>query len=128
MVLTMTNQIFSAAEVRDASLARAAEMIRHNMVRSDKWLLRGLLAIYANQTTDEKAGGATVKDNGIGFTVHDAHILTALAERVKSWQSFTDRRYPTPLSPKQMVLLGKLMPKYARQLARIVRENHPREK
>lgn len=120
MVLTMTEtgRIFTAAEVRNASLTRAAEMIRHNMAKSDKWLLRGLLAIYARQTADERLGAETVKDNGIGFTVHDARILTSLAYQSRL----------SPLSPKQKALLRKLMPKYARQLARVVRENHPKEK
>lgn len=118
------SRIFTSPEVRGASLARSAQMIRHNLERSDKWLVRGLLAIYARQTADERMAGSTHHDNGRGFTGSDARILASLAKQVEMWQLTppSGRQYASPLSPKQLAIVRVRMAKYARQLARVVRE------
>lgn len=88
-----------------------AEEIREKLVQGDKqFLTRGLMAIYENQTADEKISMTTVHDNGIGFSGFDAQILTSFAEQ---WRS---KGY---LSQKQFNILMKRMPKYAGQLERI---------
>jgi hypothetical protein len=107
--------------------------IQNKLQTSDKWLINGLLAIYAGQTSEEKDADQTVEQNGIGFNGVDAEILSSFAKQVLAWQATPPeaRRYPTPLSqprgdkPGQMGLLRRKMGKYAGQLFRIAAANHP---
>jgi hypothetical protein len=71
------------------------------------WASKGLLRIYDNQTADEKAVQETRVWNNIGFTGADANLLSSFAEQIRSGRS---------MSPKQVGLIFKKMPKYAKQL------------
>lgn len=86
------------------------EEIAAKLATDDKWLIRGLLAIYAHQTEEEKASDTTKEDNGIGFNAFDASILSDMAKQYKDWGRLTKR---------QLVIVRKCMKKYAGQLARI---------
>ena len=110
-----TNKVYDATE------------IRAKLVSNDKWLVRGILAIYARQTADEKSSQTTKHHNGVGFNGRDAAILSSFAKQILSWQATENPRYPQPLSPKQFALARRSMPKYAGQLARIAEENNPVE-
>ena len=79
------------------------ELIRTN----DKAVIRALLVIYSYQTAHEKACGETIADNGIGFNGVDAEILSSFAEQ------FNRRGF---LSPKQMRIARKKLPKYSGQI------------
>src|SRR5580765_2812852 len=89
--------------------------IKAKLQTSDKWLIRGLLAIYAKQTADERASENTTHQNGVGFNGTDANILSSFAKQVLAWEAtpVAERRYPTPLSlprgdkPGQMGLLRR---------------------
>lgn len=87
-----------------------AETVRTKLMTDDAWLIRGLLAIFALQTEDERAVGSTTYHNGVGFNGVDAPFCTSLAEQFKGRGS---------LSPKQIAALRKIMPKYAAQLAAV---------
>lgn len=89
------------------------EDIQAKLNSSDKWLIRGLLAIYDNQTSHEKIVEGVVEDNGIGFNGVDGEILTKMAK----W--YNDKGW---LSPKQIALVRRKMLKYAGQLAKIANE------
>lgn len=106
------------------SLAAARTQVAHNLTVSDKWLIRGLLAIYARQTADEQAADMTTDDNKIGFNGLDAPILSSFAKQVEEWEKTpaNRRKYDSPLSPKQIGLARKKMVKYSRQLVLIARE------
>ena len=84
--------------------------IKEKLANDGRWLVRGLLAIYDRQTANEKAAGATVEDNGIGFNGADAEILSSIAMCYKT------RNF---ISPKQLAIVQKKMVKYAGQLAKI---------
>lgn len=101
------------------------EYIADRMEKSNRWLIRGLLAIYRGQTSDEVESRETSHVNGIGFNGYDANILTGFAEQVLEWQDTPedDRRYPSPLSTKQLEITRSKMRKYAGQLARIAAVN-----
>jgi len=86
------------------------ESIRRMLASDDRWLVRGLLAIYKLQTMDERAQQSTKHWNGVGFNKHDAGFLSSLAESFKKY----DR-----LTPKQVKACRKAMLKYAGQLAKI---------
>ena len=84
--------------------------IRKNLETDDRWLYRGILAIYAKQTEDEQASNSTEHSNGMGFNGMDADFMSSVAQQVQhlGW-----------LSPKQREIARKKMLKYSGQLARI---------
>ena len=83
--------------------------LRQKLAVDDRWAVRALLAIFKNQTTDEQAAATVVQDNQMGFRCMDAVILTSFVQQLNQRRS---------LSSKQMAVVHKLMPKYARQLMR----------
>ena len=72
-----------------------------------KWANRALLAIFKNQTEDEKTDSSVKYHNAMGFRAVDSYILTSFATQLQT-RGF--------LTPKQMVIVHKKMPVYARQL------------
>lgn len=89
------------------TVADFKEKLRTN----DAWLIRGILAIYAFQTAEEKQSGETREDNGVGFSGVDAEFLTSCA------QFYNRNKF---LTPKQTAIARNKMVKYAGQLFRIV--------
>ena len=90
------------------------DLIRIKVSSDPKWAYRALLTLYARQTADEQADPAGVHHkNGMGFSPTDSEFLSSLAHQVKMRGS---------LSPKQLEWAFKLLPKYARQLAKIAKE------
>lgn len=84
------------------------------MVGTDqRWAIRGLLKIFEYQTASEKATESTNEDNGVGFSGVDAEILSSFAKQVSKGRN---------MSPKQMAIIYKKMPKYAKQLMNIAEE------
>ena len=83
------------------------EQLRLRLASNDRWALRALLRIYQNQTADEQTRDTTLERNGIGFTGPDAEILSSFARQYQ-------RR--GCLSPKQMTILHRRIPAYARQI------------
>lgn len=71
------------------------------------WALRGLVRIYEYQTASEQSSMTTHVHNGVGFSGADAEILSSYAEQYKRKGTLTE---------KQLAILLKKMPKYARQL------------
>ena len=84
-------------------IAHIKEMVSVN----EKWAIKALLRIYADQTAEEQNAGHTHDHNGIGFTGVDGEILSSFAEQVQKGRT---------MSFKQMALIYKKMPKYASQL------------
>ena len=101
------------------------EFVAQQLAADNKWLIRGILAIYARQTDAERCAGLTKEHNGMGFNGVDSPILSSFAEQIKNWDSLnpTHRRFPTPLSTRQTTVARKLMLKYARQLSEIANAN-----
>lgn len=86
------------------------EEIVNKLKTDDRWLVRGLLAIHERQTEEEQATETTKEQNGVGFNGVDANILSDLVNQYKRTNF---------LSPRQIVLIRKLMVKYAGQLVKI---------
>ena len=99
------------------------EEIRAKLDESNRWLQRGLLRIYAEQTLDEQATGTTHASNGVGFNGVDAEILSSFAEQLqkRNWPEGRD------LSEKQLAIARKKMLKYSKQLAMFANEGEQRE-
>lgn len=77
---------------------------------NSKWAQNALLKIYEFQTSDEKEMECTHDHNDVGFTGVDGEILSSFAKQLQS-KGF--------LSPKQMSILFKKMPKYWKQILSI---------
>lgn len=68
---------------------------------------RALLLVYENQTREEQASSNTIEFNGIGFSSLDAEILSGIATFYKKSGFVT---------PRQLTIVKRLMPKYAVQI------------
>jgi hypothetical protein len=66
-----------------------------------------LTTLYARQTEDERAQGATTHLNGAGFNATDSTFASSLARQVEAGR---------PLSARQLAAARRLLPKYAGQL------------
>ena len=77
----------------------------------DKAVTRAIIAIYNNQTLDEKKCEHTIQCNGIGFSASDSHIGSYMAKyAIKSNK---------PISGKFLVKAQKIAVKYRKQLLTI---------
>jgi len=82
--------------------------LKEQLKTNEAWALRALERIHSeNQTSQEQACQTVVEDNGIGFTGCDGNLLSSFADQYKRRKS---------LSPKQMDIVLKKMPKYWRQV------------
>jgi len=88
------------------------EFVTDKIMTDDRWLERGILAIWKYQTANEKRDEATELNNGVGFNGVDGKFLTSLG----NWLN----RPGTHLSEKQKFVARKKMKKYAGQLLRII--------
>lgn len=84
----------------------AVMFIRTKIAEDDKWAIRALKVIAANQVAGELEDENVKYHNGIGFTPTDAPFLCSLAKQAET----------RPLSIKQMTYVKKLMVKYAGQI------------
>ncbi len=82
--------------------------LREMLASEIRWAIKGLVTIYEYQTASEQECGHTSDHNGVGFTGADGEILSSFAEQVNK------NRFKG--SPKQLDILFKKMPKYAKQL------------
>jgi hypothetical protein len=91
--------------------------IREKILTDDRWLCRALYRVWENQTDDERRDEETKHHNGVGFNGCDGPILTSFGNRLHRCCG-GERRLLTgrELSPKQIAVARKCMPKYIRQL------------
>lgn len=94
------------------------EKIKALLDSNDKAVMRGILAIYKNQTDSEQNFEATVEENGIGFNALDAQFMSSLAKQI------IECGY---LSPKQMAIGRNKIKRYSRQLADIAEAKEKNE-
>jgi hypothetical protein len=86
---------------------KMVEFMRVKLGTNPTWARRALIRIFENQTEYEQSAETVNEFNGIGFTKSDGQLLTSFANQL------SDRGF---LSPKQMNILFRRMPKYAGQL------------
>ena len=94
-------------EEKLTSIDKVVAFYKVKLSSNPNWAIKGLLRIYQNQTADEQQIKATVVHNGVGFVANDAEILSSFAKQYQIKGSLSD---------KQLEILYKKMPKYARQL------------
>lgn len=95
-------------------------MVKEKLGTDVKWIRRALVVITEkNQTTAEQVSESTISANGIGWNGADAKILTSFARSVKKgWM----------LSPKQLAVAQRRLPKYAKQVLALINEKGVPEK
>jgi hypothetical protein len=90
---------------------------RAALASNPAWAHRALVVLHDQQTRDEQETRTTETHNGVGFTGIDAEILSSFAEQVKRGRT---------LSPKQLAIAHRRLPKYAGQLWRLAQQRvHP---
>jgi hypothetical protein len=94
---------YSDLKTKKEKIAFLKEKLSANPV----WAVRGMMKIYEYQTEAEKDLQGTVDDNGVGFSGCDGDIMSSFSKQVEKGRA---------LSQKQMAIVFKKMPKYARQL------------
>jgi len=86
------------------------EFVRTKLNSDPRWAKHALLKIFEFQTEDEQEWETTHDHNGVGFTGIDGEILSSFAKQLQK-RGF--------LSPKQMAIVFKKMPKYWKQVINI---------
>jgi hypothetical protein len=97
-----------------------AEDMRKALESNDRILCGAVLALYGCQEADEQNTQATRHKNGMGFNGTDAYILSSFAQQIQQRKE-EERAGTLPagyglLSPKQIAIARRKMPKYANQL------------
>lgn len=102
----------TAQQIQTAKFADAKKIVREMLLTNNEWLVRGMMALYNRQTSDEVASEDTKHQNARGFNSSDAMILTSFSKQwlARNW-----------LSDNQLAIMRRKMVKYAGQLARIAR-------
>jgi hypothetical protein len=78
------------------------------------FVLNALVALYTQQTEDERVTRQTTHQNGIGFNSLDAPILSSIVDQLKRTNK---------VSEKQYALVKELLPKYGRQIGLLQASN-----
>ena len=87
------------------------EYVKNKLATSAAWQLRALEVIFSRQTTSEQHSDTTQEVNDIGFSGAHAEIGSSLAKQ------YLKRR---TLSPKQMAIVAKIMPRYWKQVMSVI--------
>ena len=95
------------------------EYIKNQLSTNSGWAIKALVRIFEeNQTSDEQTSEHTKHDNGIGFSGIHAEICSSFAKQLKLGRT---------LSPKQLVIVHKIMPKYHGQVLKFIGEDKAKE-
>jgi hypothetical protein len=86
------------------------EFVKKQLSTNKIWASKALLKIFEKQTQSEQEHETTNEYNGVGFTGIDGEILASFAKQLVS-RGF--------LTPKQMAIVYKKMPKYWMQIIKI---------
>ena len=81
--------------------------VKQQLGTNPAWATRAIVKLWQRQTADEQATQSTGQDNGIGFNGTDAFILSSFAEQINKGRT---------LSPKQLAIAFKKLPKYSKQI------------
>lgn len=85
----------------------AVAYIKTQLASNPAWAARAIVKLHQMQTFDEQNSQMTKESNGVGFNGTDATILSSFAEQINKGRT---------LSPKQLVLAFRKLPKYSRQV------------
>ena len=101
--------------MKKATKAQIKSYLKLKLGTDEAWALRALTRIFKeNQTASEQIIESVTEDNSIGFTGTDGKILSSFAKQLG---------YGRSMSPKQMALIMKKMPKYWKQVYNFIPED-----
>ena len=83
------------------------EYVKIQLSTNPAWAQRAIVKLWQRQTADDQATQNTRNVNGMGFNGTDAFILSSFAEQINKGRT---------LSPKQLAIAFKKLPKYSRQI------------
>lgn len=87
---------------------QVVSFVRNQLGTNPAWAVKAMVRIFKeNQTEAEQVTQITREDNGTGFNGIDAGILSSFSQQVIDGRS---------LSPKQMAIIFKKLPKYSSQV------------
>jgi len=86
-------------------------VVKNKLATNPAWATRAIVKLYELQTADEQASQTTHNVNGVGFNGTDANILSSFAEQILKGRT---------LSPKQLAIAYKKLPKYSRQISNLI--------
>ena len=81
--------------------------VKNQLSTNPAWAQRAIVKLWERQTADEQSSQVTRNVNGMGFNGTDAFILSSFAEQINKGRT---------LSPKQLTIAFKKLPKYSRQI------------
>lgn len=87
--------------------SEVVEYVKNQLRNNPQWASRAIIKLYELQTLDEQSSGQTSNSNGVGFNSLDSFILSSFAEQILKGRT---------LSPKQLVIAFKKLPKYSKQI------------
>lgn len=87
--------------------------IRDLLLRNNKAVLRGVVAIYEKQLPDEKNYNQTLFRNNVGFNAYDAATLSKYARRIMQGHRLSD---------DEINLIRIRLLKYSKQLTKIAND------
>lgn len=97
----------NSQNVKNVTKKQIEVFVKNKLHTDDNWAKRALVVVFNNQTESEQMAECTVEHNNVGFTGPDAELLSSFAKQLKKYGG---------LSPKQMLFLKRLMPKYHAQV------------
>ena len=83
------------------------DFVKTQLGTNAAWATKAIVKLYECQTIDEQCSQITKELNGVGFNGTDAVILSSFAEQIGRGRT---------LSPKQLAIAFKKLPKYSRQV------------
>ncbi len=94
------------------------EFLKEKLGHNAHYAVKAMYRIFSeNQTAHEQEVEETNENNGIGFTGADAEILSSFSKQVERKRIYNpDLPWGSALSVKQMNIVFRRMPKYARQV------------
>ena len=95
---------------KPATKKELKDYVKTQLSESQAWAERALIKIFEFQTDSEQETASTHCYNDVGFTGADAEILTSFAKGLIKYKRLT---------PKQMEITRKKMPKYWKQIIKI---------
>lgn len=103
------------------------DAILDKLAQDDKMVVRSLMVLFDRQTEDEQQTEETSHRNGMGFNGRDAGLLSSFAKQVQDWTATppSQRRYRSPLSPRQMDIARQRLRKYVGQLIEVAISKAP---
>jgi hypothetical protein len=101
----------SETKIIDVEVKMTSEEVRNLIADNEFFVIKVLKLLYNEQTDEEQEESTTTEQNGRGFNANDADFCSSLAEQTISGKD---------LSYKQIAALRKILPKYSKQISKLL--------